>query len=114
MNCVQCRKIFWIDGPFNNASIQSFNIAEDSFLPAIHNTYPQDICLDPVNGIVFSLSITRSIFRISSDKIEVVFEPPQFDNQIPIAIDIFEIFLYVILESGTLAKINMQTNFVGK
>lgn len=116
INCVCifsdcCRNIYWINGLCHNASIlsQSLN-GTDLMTTVISNICPLDISLDPVDDDIFYIDEDGNLFSISSGNTKNVATV----NGVPRALEVFEVFAYVALQSGTIIKLNVRTKAHGK
>jgi outer membrane protein assembly factor BamB len=93
-----------MNGPIQNASVMSLNV-NGSNLSVIENLYPVDISVDAVDGEIFVLTLNNSVLSISSGTIKQVVS---FDSGIPVALDVFEVFAYVIFDSGVIIQASIH------
>ena len=89
----------------NETSVMWISLDESSSMTKIDGINFLDIAVDSVSGEIFAIS-NRSVVSIDNNVVIV-----DFDQQIPIALDVFEVFAYVVLnESGTVMQVNTQRN----
>lgn len=79
------------------------NLSDNSLIE-VNDIHPVDISLDPVSGEIFAITSNRSLVSINSNSIQVIFN---FD-EVPVALDVFEVFAYVLLNSGVVSQIRTQ------
>ena len=66
---------------------------------------PVDISVNPVYGEIFILTGDGSIISVDSGTVQLIVS---FDSGIPTALDVFEVFAYVVFDSGIIAQVNIQ------
>lgn len=99
-----------MNGPPLNTSVMSFSLNGSNSISVIDNLQPVDISVDPVSGEIFVLTRNNSVLSVSCGTVQVVVN---FDSGgVPIALDVFEVFAYVIFDSGRIAQISTQRGII--
>lgn len=84
-----------------------FSLDEDKFNTVIADFNPLDISVDPVSGEIFVLTTDNSIRLVNSDTVI------SLNSEVSIALDVFEVFAYVIFESGNISRVNIRGSSSG-
>lgn len=100
-----CRRIIWIDGPYFNSSVTW--ISFDGNNVTINDVHPNAISVDPVSGEIYLIDNSSILSIDIMTNVKTVF---RFDNAIPVALDVFEIFAYVLLDTGIVKQVNIQSS----
>lgn len=112
LSCMSCRSIVWISGPVLNGSVMWFSLNESNVNPdsntVITDLHPLDISVDPVSGQIFVLTTDNSILSVNSGTVV-----SSLDLEVSISLDVFEVFAYVIFESGIVSRVNIQGSSSG-
>lgn len=91
-----------MNGPAQNTSIMYLDLDESNSISVIAHLDPVDISVNPVDDEIFILTRGSSILSVSSGTIFT------FDSGVPTALDVFEVFAYVVFESGMIAQVTIQ------
>lgn len=100
------RQIIWISGN----SIMRISLEEQDGITVIDGIQAFDISVDPVSGKLYCVD-NSSIFSVDlvTSIVEVV---SNFDDEVA-ALDVFEIFGYVLFNSGIIKRVNIHTTSEG-
>lgn len=79
-------------------------------ISTVNNIQPSDISVHPVSGEIYCVANSSILSIDLVNNIEEVFS---FENEIPIALDVFEVFAYVLLSSGVLKQVNIHRTSEG-
>ena len=109
-----CRQITWINGPVQNSSIMSHNFDENVLnVQNMQSMYVIDISEDPVSGNIFVITNESLLLvRLGHNSMEHVIDLNY--DELPLFLDVFEIFAYFVLESGKLVQIDYTRKNAGK
>ena len=85
-----------------NSSVVVLNLDKNDSVSEIFNTYPVDISEDPVTGEIYVVSNSSLLVVDSTGIVELL----RFDFGVPIALDVFEVFAYVMFDYGLYIQVN--------
>lgn len=86
------------------------NLNGQGSMSVLDSIHPLDIAVDSVSGEIFVITHNGSILSINSlNTVQVVFH----FEEVPIALDVFEVFAYVIFGSGSIKQINIHEGSQG-
>ena len=103
MYCIfTLRKIIWISGSDLNSSLTWIEINGLGLTSIVGEIHPIDISVDPVTSKLILLTADKSIYHYDFNQFQQIHH---FENHIPVAIDIFEVSAYVVLNSGIITHV---------
>ncbi len=103
------RKIIWINGPFSNSSLTWIRLNESYFTSVVGEISPIDISVDPVSAKLILVAVDGKLYSYDfQDNPEEIYN---LENDRPVALDVFEVFAYVLLNSGIIVRISIQGDF---
>ena len=87
------------------------NLDEEDVIRVVDGIHPFDISVDPVFGKLYCIS-NSSIFSVDLTRniIELVLN---FEDEVAIALDVFEIFGYLLFNSGVIKQVNIYSTSEG-
>ena len=76
----------------------------------INNIQPSAVSVDPVNGYVYCVNGSSIVSVDLLSNMEVVL---QFESEVPVALDVFEIFAYVVFDAEEIRRVNIYDSSEG-
>ncbi len=104
---IKFRYLVWVIGSSENTSVEQFNLADNSSI--FHNlTNVIDIAMSGQNDKVFAIT-NNGLFTITLSQDSSPQNIAPFING-SIALDVFEVYSYILLLNGTVVQINNQNS----